>query len=84
VPHAAPDGSVPASPRLARAGGNTAAPDDEQEVREGTLDDKMVEIEVADAEATIEIMGPPGMERDGRAVARDVLNIGGQAPSCAR
>jgi len=31
-------------------------------LREGTLDDKEVEIEVAETKPTLEIMGPPGME----------------------
>jgi ATP-dependent HslUV protease ATP-binding subunit HslU len=31
-------------------------------LREGTLDDKEVEIEVADAKPALEILGPQGME----------------------
>ena len=31
-------------------------------LREGALDDKEIEIEVADAKPALEIMGPPGME----------------------
>ena len=50
------------------ATGDAAAPDNtarqvmRKRLREGSLDDKEIEIEVADAKPSLEIMGPQGME----------------------
>jgi ATP-dependent HslUV protease ATP-binding subunit HslU len=46
----------------AKEGGDTTRQTFRKRLREGALDDKEVEIEVADAAAQMEIMAPPGME----------------------
>jgi ATP-dependent HslUV protease ATP-binding subunit HslU len=43
-------------------GGNTARQTFRKRLREGTLDDREIEIELADAGPQMEIMAPPGME----------------------
>src|SRR5690348_13692145 len=44
------------------AGENTARQVMRKRLREGALDDKDIEVELADPKPTLEIMGPPGME----------------------
>ncbi|WP_119153829.1 ATP-dependent protease ATPase subunit HslU [Caldimonas tepidiphila] len=46
----------------APAGDNTARQVMRKRLREGALDDKEIEIDVADVKPQLEIMGPPGME----------------------
>ena len=52
-------GFTPATPALADS---TARQAFRKKLREHQLDDKEVELELADAKAQLEIMGPPGME----------------------
>ena len=54
----APTGSAPAAP----ATDSTARQVMRKRLREGVLADKEIEIDVAEPKATLEIMGPPGME----------------------
>ncbi len=46
-------------------------------LREGSLDDKEIEIEIADAKAALEIMGPPGMEEMTEQLKGLFANVGG-------
>ncbi len=57
----APTGAAPAAP-AAPAADNTARQVMRKRLREGLLADKEIEIDVAEPKATLEIMGPPGME----------------------
>ncbi|MED5621653.1 ATP-dependent protease ATPase subunit HslU [Ideonella sp. BN130291] len=50
------------TPSAGGAGDNTARQTMRKRLREGALDDKEIEIEVADAKPALEIMGPAGME----------------------
>jgi ATP-dependent HslUV protease ATP-binding subunit HslU len=47
---------------IAPAADNTARQVMRKRLREGTLDDKEIEIEVAESKPTLEVMGPAGME----------------------
>ncbi len=58
--HTGSDFGLAASP--APPADNTARQVMRKRLREGTLDDKEVEIEVAEPRQSLEIMGPPGME----------------------
>jgi ATP-dependent HslUV protease ATP-binding subunit HslU len=66
--------------------GETAATDNtarqvmRKRLREGTLDDKEVEIEVADAKPSLEILGPQGMEE----MAEQLKGLFSQAGSARR
>ena len=51
-----------ASPTPAESGGGVARQAFRKRLREGSLDDKEIEIEVAESGPTMEIMAPPGME----------------------
>lgn len=55
-------GSSASSPALPSHGDNTARQVLRKRLREGAMDDKEIEIELAEARPTIEIMGPPGMD----------------------
>ncbi|MEO5696335.1 MAG: ATP-dependent protease ATPase subunit HslU [Burkholderiaceae bacterium] len=46
-------------------------------LREGVLDDKEIEVEIADAKAALEIMGPPGMEEMTEQLKGLFANVGG-------
>ena len=64
--------------------GNTATDNTARQVmrkrlREGTLDDKEIEIEVAEARPALEIMGPAGMEEMAEQLKSMFANVGGQA-----
>jgi len=50
------------SPSQPPAGDNTARQVMRKRLREGTLDDKEIEVEVAEARPSLEILGPQGME----------------------
>ena len=67
-------GSEPAQPALAD---NTARQVMRKRLREGTLDDKDIEIEVADPKPTLEIMGPAGMEEMAEQLRGLFANVGG-------
>jgi ATP-dependent HslUV protease ATP-binding subunit HslU len=56
------DGSSSGSGSAGSAGENAARQVMRKRLREGTLDDKEIEIEVAEARPTLEVMGPAGME----------------------
>ncbi|WP_372526394.1 ATP-dependent protease ATPase subunit HslU [Piscinibacter sp.] len=56
---------------------NTARQVMRKRLREGALDDKEIEIEVADAKPTLEIMGPAGMEDMAEQLRGMFANIGG-------
>jgi ATP-dependent HslUV protease ATP-binding subunit HslU len=72
--HAGSDfGITPAAPPA----DNTARQTMRKRLREGTLDDKDVEVEVADAKPTLEIMGPPGMEEMAEQLRGMFSNMGG-------
>jgi ATP-dependent HslUV protease ATP-binding subunit HslU len=56
---------------------NTARQVMRKRLREGTLDDKEIEIEVAEPRAALEIMGPPGMEDMAEQLRGMFANLGG-------
>ena len=56
---------------------NTARQVMRKRLREGLLDDKEIEIELAEAKAALEIMGPPGMEEMTEQLRGMFANIGG-------
>jgi ATP-dependent HslUV protease ATP-binding subunit HslU len=60
----------------APAADNTARQVMRKRLREGTLDDKEVEIEVADLKPTLEIMGPPGMDEMAEQLKGMFANMG--------
>ena len=73
VPPARSDfGIAPAS------GDNTARQVMRKRLREGTLDDKEIEIEVAEAKTSLEIMSPPGMEEMAEQLKGLFANMGQQ------
>ena len=74
VPPPRHTGSEPAQPALAD---NTARQVMRKRLREGTLDDKDIEIEVADPKPTLEIMGPAGMEEMAEQLRGLFANVGG-------
>ena len=53
-------------------------------LREGLLDDKEIEIEVADPKPALEIMGPPGMEEMTEQLRGMFANLGGTGKRKAR
>ena len=55
-------GLTAAAPAAAPPAGNTARQTMRKRLREGALDDKEIEVELADPKPSLEIMGPPGME----------------------
>ncbi len=55
---------------------NTARQVMRKRLREGALDDKEVEIEVADPKPTLEIMGPPGMDEMAEQLKGMFANLG--------
>ncbi|WP_418318604.1 ATP-dependent protease ATPase subunit HslU [Piscinibacter sakaiensis] len=57
---------------------NTARQVMRKRLREGKLDDKEIEIDVADAKPSLEIMGPAGMEEMAEQLKGLFANIGGQ------
>ncbi len=57
---------------------NTARQVMRKRLREGALDDKEVEIEVADPKPTLEIMSPPGMDEMAEQLQGLFANVGGQ------
>ncbi len=56
---------------------NTARQVMRKRLREGTLADKEIEIEVADTKPTLEIMGPPGMDDMAEQLKGMFANMGG-------
>jgi ATP-dependent HslUV protease ATP-binding subunit HslU len=62
----------------AAVGDNTARQVMRKRLREGTLDDKEVEIEVAEPRPALEIMGPAGMEEMTEQLRGMFANLGGQ------
>jgi ATP-dependent HslUV protease ATP-binding subunit HslU len=73
VPPARSDfGIAPAS------GDNTARQVMRKRLREGTLDDTEIEIEVAEAKTSLEIMSPPGMEEMAEQLKGLFANLGQQ------
>ena len=73
VPPARSDfGIAPAS------GDNTARQVMRKRLREGALDDKEIEIEVAEAKTSLEIMSPPGMEEMAEQLKGLFANMGQQ------
>jgi len=73
VPPPRSDFGIAAAP----AADNTARQVMRKRLREGALDDKEVEIEVADAKPTLEIMGPAGMEDMAEQLRGMFANLGG-------
>jgi ATP-dependent HslUV protease ATP-binding subunit HslU len=61
----------------ATAGDNTARQVMRKRLREGTLDDKEIEIELAETKPALEIMGPAGMEEMTEQLRGMFANIGG-------
>ena len=57
---------------------NTARQVMRKRLREGLLDDKEIEIDVAEAKPTLEIMGPAGMEEMAEQLKGMFANVGGQ------
>lgn len=68
-------GIAPSEP--APAVDNTARQVMRKRLREGTLNDKEIEIEVAEPRAALEIMGPPGMEDMAEQLRGMFANLGG-------
>jgi len=64
--------STPAAP----AADNTARQVMRKRLREGLLDDKEIEIELADTKPTLEIMGPPGMDEMAEQLKGMFANLG--------
>jgi ATP-dependent HslUV protease ATP-binding subunit HslU len=62
----------------ATGGDNTARQVMRKRLREGTLDDKEIEIEVAEAKTSLEIMSPPGMEEMAEQLKGLFANMGQQ------
>ena len=58
---------------------NTARQVMRKRLREGSLDDKEIEIEVAESRPALEIMGPAGMEEMAEQLKSMFANVGGQA-----
>jgi ATP-dependent HslUV protease ATP-binding subunit HslU len=58
---------------------NTARQVMRKRLREGSLDDKDIEIEVAESRPALEIMGPAGMEEMAEQLKSMFANVGGQA-----
>ena len=58
---------------------NTARQVMRKRLREGSLDDKEIEIEVAEARPALEIMGPAGLEDMAEQLKSMFANVGGQA-----
>jgi ATP-dependent HslUV protease ATP-binding subunit HslU len=58
-------------------GDNTARQVMRKRLREGALDDKEIEIEVADPKPMLEIMGPPGMDEMAEQLKGMFANLGG-------
>jgi ATP-dependent HslUV protease ATP-binding subunit HslU len=56
---------------------NTARQVMRKRLREGSLDDKEIEIEVTDPKPTLEIMGPPGMDEMAEQLKGMFANLGG-------
>jgi ATP-dependent HslUV protease ATP-binding subunit HslU len=56
---------------------NTARQVMRKRLREGALDDKEIEVEVADPKPTLEIMGPPGMDEMAEQLKGMFANLGG-------
>jgi ATP-dependent HslUV protease ATP-binding subunit HslU len=74
-------------PRARQYDGTTVEPEGEDSagrqrfrkmLREGTLDDKEIEIEVSQASMGVEIFGPPGMEEMTSQLQNMMQNLGGQ------
>ena len=63
----------------ATAPDNTARQVMRKRLREGSLDDKEIEIEMAEARPALEIMGPAGMEEMAEQLKSMFANVGGQA-----
>ncbi len=61
----------------APAAENTARQVMRKRLREGLLDDKEIEVDVADAKAALEIMGPAGMEEMAEQLKGMFANMGG-------
>jgi ATP-dependent HslUV protease ATP-binding subunit HslU len=61
----------------AGASDNTARQTMRKRLREGTMDDKEIEVEVAEPKPSLEIMGPPGMDEMAEQLKGMFANIGG-------
>ena len=70
--------SEPGQTTGAPATENTARQVMRKRLREGALDDKEIEIDVAEAKPTLEIMGPAGMEDMAEQLRGMFANVGGQ------
>jgi len=60
----------------AQDGGNTARQVFRKKLREGQLNDKEIEIELAQPQPTLEVMGPPGMEEMAEQIRGMLGNVG--------
>jgi ATP-dependent HslUV protease ATP-binding subunit HslU len=68
-------GLTPTTP-VAPAADNTARQVMRKRLREGLLDDKEIEIEVADTKPTLDIIGPPGMDEMAEQLKGMFANLG--------
>ncbi len=59
------------------AGDNTARQVMRKRLREGSLDDKEIELDIADARPSVELMAPPGMEEMTEQLKGLFANLGG-------
>jgi ATP-dependent HslUV protease ATP-binding subunit HslU len=66
-----------APPAAAPSPDNTARQVMRKRLREGVLDDKEIEIELAEAKSSLEVMGPPGMEEMAEQIKGLFANVGG-------
>ena len=76
VPSPRASGAEGGAPALAPAE-NTARQVMRKRLREGLLDDKEIDVDVADAKAALEIMGPAGMEEMAEQLKGMFANMGG-------
>jgi ATP-dependent HslUV protease ATP-binding subunit HslU len=60
----------------AQEGGGAARQTFRKKLREGQLNDKEIEIELAQPQATLEVMGPPGMEEMAEQIRGMLGNVG--------
>jgi ATP-dependent HslUV protease ATP-binding subunit HslU len=78
VPQARSSGSeFGLAPPAAPAPDNTARQVMRKRLREGLLNDKEIELEVADTKAALEVMSPPGMEEMAEQLKGMFANMGG-------
>ncbi|WP_213768926.1 ATP-dependent protease ATPase subunit HslU [Caballeronia sp. dw_19] len=77
LPSARPAAGFSSTPELHDDSANSTRQTFRKRLREGLLDDKEVEIDIEAPQATMDIMGPPGMEEMTDQIRSMFANIGG-------